>query len=231
MKTREIREGVSDRFFKGTARSYDRCVAWTTLFLDERWKRYLMRGVPQTSKRILDLACGTGLVLKHLHRRCPDAALVGVDFTPEYIELAKQRFEGKQVDLSFINSNAETMELDGTFDAIVSCYIPKYVDPDALLERVSKHVRPGTAFAVHDFGYPRGFPRVIWRAWMWILNKIGTKIWPDWKAAFDEKLYELIVHSKWHRTYPEALERHGWTNIEVHKRSFRTAYCIFATKA
>lgn len=227
MKTREVRERVVDTFFKNTGRSYDRVVAITSLGLDAHWKRRLIKHVPRDAKRILDLACGTGIVLERLHRKAPDAALVGVDITDEYLAVARHKFaEREDVNLELIHSNAETMELSGQFDVVTSCYIPKYVDPDILLERLKPHLAPGAIVALHDFDHPRGFPRLIWNAYMWLLGKIGPKIFPEWRVVFDENLAELIALSKWVRRYREAFKRHGFEEVAQDKLFFRTASIV-----
>ncbi|MCB9824966.1 MAG: class I SAM-dependent methyltransferase [Planctomycetota bacterium] len=230
MRTRALREEVSEKFFKGTGATYDRVVAWTTLGLDKRWKKRLWAQVPTDAHRILDLACGTGIVLGGLHRRAPNAQLVGVDFTADYIEVARQRMAATDADVTFVHANAEEMQLEGTFDVVVSSYIPKYVDPDVLLDRLAPHVEPGTVLAFHDFAFPRGGARFLWRRWMRLIGWLGPKIWPAWKVCFDENLEQLIEQSKWHRTYPKALEARGWVDVRMHKLSWRTAILVTARR-
>jgi len=230
MKSRAVREDVVDRFFDGTGRSYDRVVDITTWGLDRHWKRELMRWVPRDAERILDLACGTGIVLERLHTRCPHAALVGVDITAEYMAVAKEKFRGRDLDLTFIHSNAEEMELTGTFDTVVSSYIPKYVDPDVLLERLKPHLRPGAIVALQDFDHPRGWlPRKLWGAHMGLLKTFGRKVFPEWDVCFDANLAELIRLCEWTRRYKQAYERHGFQDIKHQRLSWRTASIVGAT--
>ena len=232
LETREQREQLVEDFFAGTGKQYDRVVWWTTYGLDKRWKKRLLAHVPKDASRILDLASGTGIVLQMLHDRHPDAALVGVDITAEYLEHARKRFEGKDLDLTLQVSNAELMELDGAFDAVVSSYIPKYVDPDTVCARLADHVRPGTVISLHDFGYPRALvPKFVWNAHMWFLKQVVLRIMPAWKVMFDDRLADLIRTTRWHRRWPEALERHGWTDVQLEKLTWRAAYVVSARKA
>ena len=229
--TREQREHISETFFPGTGESYDRVVARTTLGLDRRWKDAMMASLDPEAGRILDLACGTGIVLNRLHQRCPKAALVGVDITEDYLAIARTRFEDSDLDLTLMHTNAEDMQLEGTFDAVVSSYIPKYVDPDIILERIAPHVYSGTRLAFQDFAHPRGFvPRQLWKGWMRGLKWFGPRIWPTWKVVFEENLEELIRTSRWRRTYIEALERHGWTDVQRKNLHWRTACLITARR-
>jgi tRNA (cmo5U34)-methyltransferase len=52
----------------------------------------LLSFVPCTSKRILDLGTGDGRLLALLRSHCPDATLVGLDFSPTMIDAASARF-------------------------------------------------------------------------------------------------------------------------------------------
>src|SRR5438876_41505 len=51
-----------------------------------------LRTVDWSSPRsVLDLACGTGRIGAWLRRRCPAAAVDGVDITPEMLDVARSR--------------------------------------------------------------------------------------------------------------------------------------------
>ena len=51
-----------EKFFAGTAGSYDFIVDTTTLGADRRWKRRIVESIPPGAARILDLASGTGIL-------------------------------------------------------------------------------------------------------------------------------------------------------------------------
>lgn len=230
MHERAHREDVSSRFFAGTAHTYDRVVRWGTYGLDDYWKRRLMAHVPTDATRILDLACGTGIVLEHLRARAPHAALVGVDYTAEYLAHAMQRFEGDPLDLTLLHSNAETVQLHGEFDAVVSSYLPKYVDASHLFERFHEHVRPGATVAFHDFGHPHGVSRVLWKLHMRALKVFSRHVLPSWRACLDQDLESLIRQSRWQDSYEATFKRFGYRDVRVEKLSYRTAYIVSARR-
>lgn len=47
------------------------------------------RAAPVSSDHILDVACGTGIVARHVFRVCADARVVGVDPNPEMLTIAR----------------------------------------------------------------------------------------------------------------------------------------------
>jgi demethylmenaquinone methyltransferase/2-methoxy-6-polyprenyl-1,4-benzoquinol methylase len=229
LQTRAAREELVDGFFAGTGRSYDRVVKVTTFGLDARWKRQVLAHVPENAGAILDLACGTGIVTRKLHEAHPHARIVGVDVTDEYLAVAREKFAGVDADITFILSNAETMELEGTFDAVVSCYIPKYVDPRVLLSRLEGHLNPGAVVALQDFDYPRGaIPRAVWSAHMWVLSTLGRAVFPEWSVVFDRNLARLLRESGWVRRYRAAFAAHGYEDVLHEKLTFRSAGIVSA---
>ena len=140
------REGLVRSFFSGTGKSYDRVVRMFTLGLDDRWKDEIVRLVPD-SRRILDLGCGTGILTERLAMTHPRAEIVGVDITPDYLAEYEERLRRKPwIHARPMLGNAETVSLEGEFDAVVSSYLIKYVDADLLLNNTTPHLRRGGAF-------------------------------------------------------------------------------------
>jgi demethylmenaquinone methyltransferase/2-methoxy-6-polyprenyl-1,4-benzoquinol methylase len=230
MADRAAREDLVEGFFSGTGRSYDRVVRLTTFGLDARWKRRLLAHVPEDATSILDLACGTGILTGMLHEQRPAARIVGVDITEEYLAVARARFREVE-DIRFQLSNAETMRLDGRFDTVVSSYIPKYVDPEVLLDRLEGHLDPGAVVALHDFDHPHAaVPRAVWRAHMWGLRTIGRRLFPEWEVCFDRRLASLIRDSHWVSRYRQALERRGFQDVRHEKLTFRSASIVSARR-
>ena len=205
-----------DRFFGGTARSYDRLVRVATLGQDAWWKRRLVSHLPRRCRRVLDLACGTGIVTAAVLRRCPRARVVGVDLTGEYLDIARRRFAGTSRDVTFVHANAETVELDGRFDGVVASYLPKYVSADRLLDRLAPHLEPGAAVALHDFSYPFSTAlRPLWLAHMRLVNAFGRRAFPEWRVVFDGELETLVRSSAWVTDTRRALRRRGFAGVRL----------------
>jgi demethylmenaquinone methyltransferase/2-methoxy-6-polyprenyl-1,4-benzoquinol methylase len=224
------RHSIIRSFFPGTARSYDTVVNIFTLGLDTYWKREIYKRVPESS-RLLDLACGTGIVTMGLAKRFPDAEIVGVDITDDYLQIYRERIRKKNMKAEFILGNAEEVRLDGEFDAIVSSYIPKYVDPDTLLKNIAPHLKSGGVIVLHDFTLPPNrSARALWDLYNRMMNFTGLRLFPEWHEVFDSGLTKLIRDTHWFETFPQSLRDKGFTDIRACHLSFGSAGIIWAKK-
>ncbi len=70
-------------------------------------------------RRILDVGCGTGYLLRQLAARCPQAELAGIDPAPAMIEAARAAAAGDRLQL--VAGTAEELPWPaGTFNLVVS---------------------------------------------------------------------------------------------------------------
>ncbi len=56
--------------------------------------RELVKDVPVEGKSILDAGCGMGDLLPYLYAKATNFTYLGVDKSPDFIKIAKQRYEG-----------------------------------------------------------------------------------------------------------------------------------------
>ena len=103
-------------------------------------------------KRVLDVGCGTGYLLRQLAVRCPDALqLVGVDPAPGMIEVATAAAE-KEGRLQFSTGVAEHLEYpDRTFDLVVSTTsFDHWTDQEAGLMECARVMAPNAYLVLTD---------------------------------------------------------------------------------
>lgn len=80
-----------------------------------------MEGVVQNPTSILDIACGEGVSTQILAAKYPEARIVGLDISPQYIKKAQQRGLSN---VDFVQGAAESLLYrDGSFDCIASTYL------------------------------------------------------------------------------------------------------------
>jgi demethylmenaquinone methyltransferase/2-methoxy-6-polyprenyl-1,4-benzoquinol methylase len=142
--------------FDGIVRRYERVNTVTTLGLDATWRRRLVKGLElPAGAAVLDIACGTGQVLRRIARTRPEAAqLVGVDFSDVMIRHA--RWAGPEV-ASFCRADALRLPFaEGSFDAVTCAFgVRNFADPAAGLSEMFRVLRPGSVAGILEFSMPR----------------------------------------------------------------------------
>lgn len=97
------------------------------------------------SSRVLDVACGTGVLIPDYIRRGAD--VTGIDISPEMIKLAERKYAGTGV--RFICGDIETADVGQGFDAIVVYNaFPHFPDPERLIFRLSGLLAEGGVLTV-----------------------------------------------------------------------------------
>ncbi len=120
--------------------------------IDVLWRRTTARLVAETQPEyVLDLATGSGDLAIAVQRACPDAYMVGMDFTPPMMTAAQQAGFHHLV-------AADAMKLpllDGAFDVVTVAFGLRNMAswPDAARE-MARVLRPGGHLFVLDFSLP-----------------------------------------------------------------------------
>ena len=171
--------------FSDLPRRYDALSAAFSFWQDPRWRRALVDAVaPVPGQRVLDVACGTGLVSAELLRRAR-VSLVALDQSPQMLAAARRRFAGSDVEL--VEGRAEQLPFeDATFDAVTFTYLLRYVDdPRATVAELARVLRPGGRIASLEFGVPPAlWARSLWRLYTRVgLPGMGALVSPAWREV------------------------------------------------
>jgi ubiquinone/menaquinone biosynthesis C-methylase UbiE len=155
---------------------------------------------------VLDVGCGTGLCLGLLRDQVgPSGRVVGIDESPQMIELAAERAGGRQWDnVTLVESAVEDARIPVTADAALFCATHDILQSRPALENVFAHLRPGG----------------------WVVAS-GGKWAPTWKVALN--LYLLSVHQPFVRSFegfdrPWRLLRHFVEDLAVAEVAFGSGY-------
>src|SRR5829696_6215481 len=128
--------------------------------------------------RILEVGSGAGdVALLAAELVGPEGEVVGVDVDGAALEIARGRAQSLGLgNVSFVEGDARTAELEGGFDAAVGRLVVMYWgDPTEGLRRIAAHVRPGGVVAVQELDLdPATGPRSLPEETLW--NETGQLV-------------------------------------------------------
>jgi len=219
------------RFFSGTGPTYDYIVNLCTFGFDRLWKKRILDRIPERPTRLIDHACGTGILTFRIARKFPDCRVIGVELRDEYLDIAKEKAKAMGLaNVELILSRAEDLFLEGTFDCITGSYLPKYADLVTLTQKTRKMLREGGILVMHDFTFPPHRPvRWIWELYFRLLQTVGSHWFPQWRTIYYE-LPELIRKTKWVTELVDQLKRNGFSDITIDYLTVGTSAIVTGRK-
>lgn len=113
---------------------------------DEKIARILDNAGVSEGKRVLDVACGTGVLIGDYLKRGVKS-VTAVDISPEMVRIAREKFPQENVHI--VCGDAETADLGDGFDAIVIYNaFPHFLSPETLIAHLSSLLTPGGRLTV-----------------------------------------------------------------------------------
>jgi demethylmenaquinone methyltransferase/2-methoxy-6-polyprenyl-1,4-benzoquinol methylase len=175
--------------FAKLPRSYDEVAAALSFFQDGRWRRAAVEEVGANPEdRVLDVACGTGLVTAALVERWGCTA-VGLDQSAAMLERARSKASANPrlaARASFVEGEAERLPFaENEFDHLTFTYLLRYVDqPGATLRELARVVKPGGIVSSLEFCVPSGVWLWPWRLYTRVgLPALGRLVSRGWYEA------------------------------------------------
>jgi ubiquinone/menaquinone biosynthesis C-methylase UbiE len=124
------------------AKYYDKVYSFKD-YLDEavRVQNLIMKYLESGGNMLLDVACGTGLHLKHLK---DDFSCTGVDISKAMLKIARKNAPG----VTFKEADMKTLKLGKQFDAITCLlssvgYVKTYANLKRTIQNFSTHLKKG----------------------------------------------------------------------------------------
>jgi len=177
-----------------------------------------LRSVPERLERpprVLDVACGTGILLKELLERVPGIAVYGVDASADMLAQARIALNGQpRVQLEQVEVGAgETANLpyaQGSFDLITfTNALHDMPEPVGILEGLMQPLTPGGQLVVEDFA--RREPVFLWVAFEWLLQRLGgSRVHAFTLAEAQSLCQQAGLHVAWGRSFTVDWLWHGW---------------------
>ncbi len=223
--------------FASIASSYDLNNRLHSFGRDQAWRKAAVRmaGVRPTD-RVLDVACGTG----DLARAFADAgasSVLGVDFTPEMLDIARAKrlhpkADASRTNIEYRRGDATALDLpDDSFDIVSIAFGLRNVqDPARALAEFRRVLRPGGRVVVLEFSRPRPAPVA------WVNNFYTRRIMPltatliarDRSGAY-KYLPRSIETFLTREQLASSIADAGFTDVRTNPMTFGVCVCCVGT--
>jgi demethylmenaquinone methyltransferase/2-methoxy-6-polyprenyl-1,4-benzoquinol methylase len=173
-RTGEQRGARVADLFGAIAPRYDLINDIQSLGLHRHWKNMLVRMVDvKAGAKALDLCCGTGDIAFALTRA--GAEVIGLDFSPAMLEVARGRAQRTGSATQFIAGDAQHIPFeDATFDIVTVGYGLRNLSSwERGLEEMYRVAKPGGRILSLDFGKPESR---LWRGIYFAYLKMAVPI-------------------------------------------------------
>jgi demethylmenaquinone methyltransferase / 2-methoxy-6-polyprenyl-1,4-benzoquinol methylase len=155
------------RMFAAIAGRYDLNNRLHSFGRDQAWRRFAVRyaGV-KPGDTVVDVACGTGDLSEHF-ARTEAARVIGIDFTPEMLQIARRKLEQlapeHRAKISYQEGDAQALPLpDASADVVSIAFgIRNVAEPARAIREFARILRPGGRLVILEFDTPR-FPPFRW---------------------------------------------------------------------
>jgi demethylmenaquinone methyltransferase / 2-methoxy-6-polyprenyl-1,4-benzoquinol methylase len=206
--------------FSEGPREYDFLLKILSLGRDNYWRNSIIEKarIPARCGRVLDIACGTGLV--SFQFASYNTMVVGVDVTREMLLRANalRNSMSGDLDVNLIQARAENLPLrSDVFDcATISLATRNVTSVPETFGEMNRCVMPGHAVISMDFTKPRGsvFSPFYNFYTSRILPALGLVISRHWNGIFSY-LAGSIERSKAPEELSKIMEETGLTDVEV----------------
>jgi ubiquinone/menaquinone biosynthesis C-methylase UbiE len=171
---------------------------------DNRWAFYVAATVQETlarllvkeGERVLDVGCGTGVLLAELGRRHPSLTLTGIDPVEEMLEVARTRLPES---VSLGQGWAEALPFpNASFDKVLSCSMFHYSrKPQQVLTEIRRVLAPDGALVLTD----------------WCDDFLSCKLCDLWLRLFNKAHYRIYGSGE----LQAMLEEAGFAAVKVER--------------
>lgn len=185
------KEAYVEGLFSSIAGKYDLMNSILSLSRHKAWRRFAVSKLDiKPGDRALDACCGTGDFAFELARVVGDEGrVVGVDFSPPMIELAKAKAE--RLNLRAIEfSVANTCELpfaDASFDCVTIGFgVRNLADIDAGIAEMTRVIRPGGKLICLETSQVKSRPtRLLWQLCFRVFSPCAAMLMGANKSAYE----------------------------------------------
>lgn len=214
--------------FAAIAPSYDLNNTVHSLGLDHRWrKKAVQLADVKPTDHVLDVACGTG-ALTEAFATADAQSVTGIDYTPEMLDVARQRQTRKENLASITYQQGDAMDLpveDQSVDVVSIAFgIRNVADPQKALQEFGRVLKPGGRLVILEFSLPRN--RILLGCYNFYFHHIMPRT-ASWIARDRSGAYQYLPRSVCtfidRENMTQMMQEAGFSQITVKPMTFGIA--------
>ena len=219
--------------FGAIAKRYDLNNRLHSFGRDQAWRRRAVRAAEvRAGDAVLDMACGTGDLTLLLAKTSDATRVVGGDFTPEMLAIAREKNTHGKIEYE----QADAMDLPFAakeFNALTIAFgIRNVTDPAKALTEFHRVLKPGGRLVILEFATP---PSKLVRAGNSFYTKCVMPLTAGLIARDRTGAYRYLPRSIETFLQPpamiEAMENAGFTDVSAHPMTFGVCVCYRGYRA
>jgi|YelNatPaOPRAMG01_1025707.scaffolds.fasta_scaffold06579_7 demethylmenaquinone methyltransferase/2-methoxy-6-polyprenyl-1,4-benzoquinol methylase len=208
-----------EEIFSTIHHRYDLLNHVLSLGLDIYWRKFAISKLkPSQRGTILDLACGTGDMAIEACHRYPYISVLGVDFSPEMLEVAQKKILEKGLFSRIHLLRGDALKLpfsDNVFDMATVAFGIRNISPTSLaLKELVRVCRPGAKVLILEMHDPsKRAMRLFFRLYARTILPLGARLASNNAAAY-EYLVNSIIQFPPPMEFKILMKRAGLTQIQ-----------------
>ncbi|MDD4869002.1 MAG: class I SAM-dependent methyltransferase [Kiritimatiellae bacterium] len=217
--------------FSLIARSYDSATPIMSLWRDQVWKRIMVGMLPAVDFPVcVDIACGTGDIIRLLIEKYPHGRIAGIDLTEAMILRARERCCNGTVTF-FMQDMCRLGLKDNCADMVTAGYaIRNAPDLEKSLDEIHRVLKPGGTAAFLEFSKPRQWPFGAINCWIMMLWGWMIGLLFHWKPAVHVYIGESMKTFPDRTRLKQILKQHGFDLTQSKLLFLGLAEIVLATK-
>lgn len=216
------------RMFGQIAPWYDFLNHLLSLNVDRRWRARTVRLAPPAGDGpVLDVCTGTG-DLALAYERAGAASVIGADFCPEMLALAREKAARRGADgrVTFVEADAQELPFPSDHFQLVTVAfgLRNVADTDRGLAEMVRVTRPGGRVAVLEFSKPRQplFGRIYLAYFRYVLPRVGQLLSRSRESAYHYLPASVLAFPDG-EALADRFRAHGLTDVRLYPFTFGIA--------
>lgn len=177
------------------------------------WKRaerrtayFISYGAMEAGKKVLEIGCGTGIFTGKIGQS--GAAVVGVDISPDFINLAKNKVQAPNI--TFRIEDVQSLSFpDNEFDTVIGSSVLHHLELVPALKEIKRVLKPGGRLVITEPNMMN--PQImIQKNILWIKKLMGDS--PGETAFFRWALKKVLLKTGFEKVHIRPFDfLHPWT--------------------